>query len=441
MRRINEDRAGAAFDVWRRANPEASETERLNEAVDLALAYGAAPAALKTAVLRRVKDRLGVRRARHGRMTVADPDATWEVYAALGRLYRRDPETAKALFPGIHGFVAESVAQNRFGWDAAESDPAARAAILKAIYSDAQRRSFRKHGHGLHALPIVGNILAAPQTAEDIGNVFRRAREGDPGRALESLVQAALGVGLPAGRVAGKAAGGPKKKPADARTAQGTPDPDLHGAGIDWSGRESTQRFFREVFRSRRWRARFSRKVPTVGAPEYKGQPIEVGGGRPDVLVGEARLHWDGKQAYALNLQGERVYIDRLPRNAVRKKDGGWLVTRRLDDGSKVTVYYNPYGVPEFPARGAFWLPPETIKRGRNAHREYVRKRLQDMAEANSEELGKMGFTAKQIERMKNKVDLRELGIEIHHDYRVGRLVIVDRRFHKFAHKGGLSLW
>ena len=316
--RINGERATAAFAAWRRANPDASEPERLNRAVDLALAYGAPPDALKTTVLRHIAQKRGVQRDRHGKMTVADAEATWKVYAALGRLYRRDAALAKDLFPGIHGFVAESVAQNRFGWNAAESDPAARTAILKAIYSDAQKRSFRKHEHGLHALPIVGNILAAPQTAEDIGNVFRRARNGDAGGALESLIQAALGVGLPAGRAAGKSAGGLKKRPIDPRTAQGTPDPDLPGAGIDWSGRESTQRFFREVYRNKRRRARFGRKVPTVGAPEYKGQPVRVGGGRPDVLVGEARLHWDGKRAYALNLQGERVYIDRLPRNAVR---------------------------------------------------------------------------------------------------------------------------
>ena len=73
-------------------------------------------------MLRRFKDRLGVRRDRDGRMTVADPDATWSVYAALGRLHRREPELAKALFPGIHGFVAESVAANRHGWNAAERE-------------------------------------------------------------------------------------------------------------------------------------------------------------------------------------------------------------------------------------------------------------------------------------------------------------------------------
>ena len=66
-------------------------------------------------MLRHIAQKRGVRRDRRSAMTVADADATWKVYAALGRLYRRDPEMAKALFPGIHGFVAESVAQGRFG--------------------------------------------------------------------------------------------------------------------------------------------------------------------------------------------------------------------------------------------------------------------------------------------------------------------------------------
>jgi len=66
-------------------------------------------------VLRHISRKRGVLSDRHGRMTVADAEATWNIYAALGRLYRRDPKMARALFPGIHGFVAESVAQGRFG--------------------------------------------------------------------------------------------------------------------------------------------------------------------------------------------------------------------------------------------------------------------------------------------------------------------------------------
>ncbi|MDE0716471.1 MAG: hypothetical protein OXH64_00865, partial [Rhodospirillaceae bacterium] len=425
------------------------EPERLNRAVDLALAYGAAPEALKTTVLRHIAQKRGVRRDRHGRMTVADARATWEVYTALGRLHRRDPKLAKALFPGIHGFVAESVAQGRFGWNPAERDPAARAAILKRIYLDADKKSFEAHKHGLYFLPQVGAILAAPDVARAVAETADHIAQGawekiDP---LDVAAAAAFpfgGAGIAKGAQSARRG---KRAAADPRTAQGTPDPDLHGAGIDWSGRESTQRFFREVYRSKRWRARFARKVPTVGAPEYKGQPIKVGGGRPDVLVGEARLHWDGKRAYALNLQGERVYIDRLPSesapNITRKPagDGGWLVTRRLDDGAKVTVYYNRYGLPEFPTRGAFWLPPEVVVKGSRAHRNHVIKQLQEMAHTNPEKLRQMDFSLEQIEKMKKGVNPNTLGIRIHHDYRVGRMLIVDERFHGLAHKGGRSLW
>ncbi len=455
--RINEDRAGAAFDAWRRAHPEASETERLNKAVDLALSYGAAPAVLKTAVLRRFKDRLGVRRDRHGKMSVADPDATWDIYAALGRLYRHEPELGKALFPGIHGFVAESVAQKRNGWNAAENDPAARLDILKRVYLDAEKQSLREHEHGLHFLPIVGTILAAPETAQDIGNVFRRARDGDAGGALESLVQAALGVGFPAGRAAGKGAKGSKKKPADGgdpaaprpeTDGKRAPDPD-GDFNTALAENESTGRYFREVEKDDIWRTRLAEKVPTEGAAKHKGKPIQVGGGRPDVLVGEVRLYKDGERAYALNLRGERVYNTHMPSRTdpniswESAGDGGWLVTKRLADGRKLSVYYNPYGLPEFPARGAFWVAPEAIAKGGNAPRRYVKSQLKTMAnsEAGRKKLKDMDFTAEQIEQMKQKANLDEIGIRLHHDYRVGRMLIVDRDLHDFAHQGGSSIW
>ena len=123
--------------------------------------------------------------------------------------------------------------------------------------------------------------------------------------------------------------------------------------------------------------------------------------------------------------------------------DGGWLVTKRLDDGRKLSVYYNPYGFPEFPARGAFWLPPEVVVKGASAQKRHVMSQLKTMANSNAgrKKLKNMDFTAKQIEQMKQKVDLDELGIRLHHDYRVGRMQIVDRALHDFAHQGGRSTW
>ncbi len=88
---------------------------------------------------------------------------------------------AKELFPGIHGFVAESVAQGRHGWDEAESDPAARTAILKRVYLDADKKSFEAHKHGLYMLPQAGAILAAPDilkaAVETAGHMGRGAWE------------------------------------------------------------------------------------------------------------------------------------------------------------------------------------------------------------------------------------------------------------------------
>ena len=153
------------------------------------------------------------------------------------------------------------------------------------------------------------------------------------------------------------------------------------------------------------------------------------------------RLYRDEAGSYAIRPDGEGVDIKRLPRNAARTRDGGWEATVRAPDGTEITVYYNPHGLPEFPARGAFWLPPEVVAQGGKAHRNHVMKQLRKMARSNSEKLKMMGFTGEQIENMKKNVSLRQLGIEIHHDYRVGRMLIVDERFHKLAHKGGQSLW
>ena len=138
---------------------------------------------------------------------------------------------------------------------------------------------------------------------------------------------------------------------------------------------------------------------------------------------------------------GERVDIGRLPRNAVRTDDGGWEATVRAADGTEVTIYYNPHGLPEFPARGAFWLPPEVVKKDSRSRRAYVRTRLRQTARTNPKELEEMGFTSEQIKNIKNGDNLGDLGIRIHHDYRVGRMLIVDEHIHRLAHQGGGSLW
>lgn len=52
-----------------------------------------------------------------------------------------------------------------------------------------------------------------------------------------------------------------------------------------------------------------------------------------------------------------------------------------------------------------------------------------------------MRFTSAQIEKMKRGVNLDDLGIRVHHDYRVGRMLIVDEHLHRLAHLGGGCLW
>ncbi len=138
---------------------------------------------------------------------------------------------------------------------------------------------------------------------------------------------------------------------------------------------------------------------------------------------------------------GERVDIGRLPQNATRTDDGGWEATVRAPDGTEVTIYYNPHGLPEFPARGAFWLPPEVVKRAPDSRTAYVKSRLREMAHKDRDSLLQMDFTMEQIRNIKRGASLADLGLEIHHDYRVGRMLVVDRNLHRLAHIGGRRLW
>ena len=423
-------------------------------------------------MLRRFKDRLGVRRDRHGKMSVADPDATWSVYAALGRLYRHEPELAKALFPGIHGFVAESVAQKRNGWNAAENDPAARLAILKRVYLDAEKKSFDRHKQGLYILPWVGPILAAPEAfgagakmaghirrgewdkidAAEFAGVLAPLLGGGAGavRAAQQWLRSKRTTTKDAGRAA-KAGDGPEnntRRPE--KDGDRAPDPDGHDGGLDWSRSESTTRYFDEIAGNETWREAVgkNREIPTFGADRYKGRPVPRDGGGPEARIGEVHLHRDGDQAYALRLNGERKYIGRKPAGAKMKEDGSFTATAYAPDGKAEEVYFNPYGVPEFPARGAFWLPPELVRRGKQnqreymrRHKDYVRAQLRRMAHDNPQALRDMRFTSAQIEKMKRGVNLDDLGIRVHHDYRVGRMLIVDEHLHRLAHLGGGCLW
>ncbi len=113
----------------------------------------------------------------------------------------------------------------------------------------------------------------------------------------------------------------------------------------------------------------------------------------------------------------------------------------RAPDGTEVTIYYNPHGLPEFPARGAFWLPPEVVKKKPRQRTAYVQSQLRGMAHNDKDSLLEMGFTMEQIQKIKRGASLTELGLEIHHDYRVGRMLIVDRNLHRLAHIGGRRLW
>lgn len=130
--------------------------------------------------------------------------------------------------------------------------------------------------------------------------------------------------------------------------------------------------------------------------------------------------------------------------------DGGHLVTIVVRDSKtrketfRGTVYYNRYGLPEFEARGSFWLPPEKMTSTPGNQRIWVQNRLHGMAQDRKgrRELGEMGFTAQQIKMLRVRGYSNKLGIRIHHDYQLGRVILVDSETHaRFAHVGGGKFW
>ena len=63
------------------------------------------------------------------------------------------------------------------------------------------------------------------------------------------------------------------------------------------------------------------------------------------------------------------------------------------------------------------------------------------MALKDPDSLLEMEFSMEQIEKIGQGTTLKTLGFEIHHDYRVGRMLIVEGHVHRLPHRGGRSLW
>ena len=200
---------------------------------------------------------------------------------------------------------------------------------------------------------------------------------------------------------------------------------------------------------------------------EYKGEPINGLKEGNVARIGDVRLFERNGESYARGLDGIERKIDRKPKAGKglpvdnkphlekdviygESRDGGRVIEIAMRDkntGKEVfrnSVYYNRYGVPEFEAKGSFWLPPEEIRLGRKSQRTWVQDQLREMAQDRKRwlELRRMGFASKQIEILRVKGYNKDLGVRIHHDYQLGRIILVDTETHtRFAHVGGGKLW
>ena len=200
---------------------------------------------------------------------------------------------------------------------------------------------------------------------------------------------------------------------------------------------------------------------------ENKGQPIR-GLKEGDVArIGDVRLFERNGESYARGLddierkigrkpkEGKGLPVDNKPHLEMdviygESRDGGRVIeiaVRDKNTGKELfrnSVYYSRYGVPEFEAKGSFWLPPEKMASKPDGQRIWIQDRLREMAQDRKRhrELRRMGFTARQIEILRVKGYKKDLGVEIHHDYQLGRMILVDSETHtRFAHVGGGKLW
>ncbi len=200
---------------------------------------------------------------------------------------------------------------------------------------------------------------------------------------------------------------------------------------------------------------------------ENKCQPIRGLKNGDVARIGDVRLFERNGESYARGLDDIERKIGRKPKEGKglpvdnkphlekdviygESRDGGRVIeiaVRDKNTGKELfrnSVYYSRYGVPEFEAKGSFWLPPEKMASKPDGQRIWIQDRLREMAQDRKRhrELRRMGFTARQIEILRVKGYKKDLGVEIHHDYQLGRMILVDSETHtRFAHVGGGKLW
>ena len=201
---------------------------------------------------------------------------------------------------------------------------------------------------------------------------------------------------------------------------------------------------------------------------ENKNQPIRGLKNGNVARIGDVRYFEDNGKVYSRRLDGNVKQVGRLPKEGLNlpvrdrpdlmkdviygePRNGGRTITIVVRDTKKEveefreSVYYNRYGIPEFPARGSFWLPPEKMMMSSSTKKFLIKEKMTEMAR-NKEagpELRKMGFSRKQIRNLALAGWKEEqLGVVIHQDYQLGRMILVESRIHRrFAHEGGGSGW
>ena len=245
--------------------------------------------------------------------------------------------------------------------------------------------------------------------------------------------------------------------------------PDLDRFKGDFSHSPTTVEFRAKFEAGPEWQKHRARtKGRSEQGQEYKGQLIgEVGEG--DVAkIGDVRLFERNGETYARGIDGIERKVGRKPKEGKGQPvknsrhlerdviyedagDGGHLVTIIVRDNSRKgkevfngTVYYNRYGLPEFEAKETFWIPPEKLSLTEGRQRSWVWDKIREVANDENRwtELELIGISRKKIAKFRGSGNSDDLGIVVHHDYQLGRMLIVDAETHRrFYHEGGGSAW
>ena len=312
---------------------------------------------------------------------------------------------------------------------------------LRAIGGEQHRKAARRavrEGFDLltDLAPVVGEIKSAIEARDYLRQAEAAEQAGDSDKAAELRVLAGISIAsiLPWGRAikAGKFAariarvsrklraeadpviagldrllpGGIRNRlPGRRSSTVSNNRPDLDRFQDDFAHSPATLDFRAKFDADVDWQTHRARTRGRVErGQEHKGLPIDGNAAGNAPRIGDVTVFERNRKIYSRQIDGTVKEVGRMPKAGKnlkidnhphlekdviygKEKYGGRTITIIVrDKGSKgkevfrETVYYNRYGLPEFEAKGSFWLPPAKLKTSEAKQRLWIQSQLTEMA-------------------------------------------------------------